>query len=266
MKRGIVILGSGGMLGQMAKKYFTGAGYSITCLDERFGYPNRKGYSDRLRALRQTVVLNCVGKIKQKSDDPGELMMANTILPAELRNCLHKEVILVQPSTDCIFNGLQGEAYLTSSEPDATDEYGWSKILGEVVLAGRPNTLVPRVSIIGPDQNPNGRGLLSWVMSNPPGSRIKGFTNHLWNGITTLEWCKQVEQFLLKEKEFQFRLLQYGTAEYYSKYEMLGLFNDIFKLQLLIEPMATDLPVDRRLVPDMTCKPLSLQLEELISF
>jgi dTDP-4-dehydrorhamnose reductase len=263
LKKNFVILGSKGMLGQMAKKYFGASGYSVSCLDEKFDYANRIFYSEKLRALRDTVLLNCIGKIKQKTKDPSELILANTLLPAELRNCLDEEIILVQPSTDCVFDGLRGEPYPATASADATDDYGWSKRLGEVVLAGRPNTLVPRVSIIGPDENPEGRGLLAWVRSNPAGSRIKGYTNHLWNGITTLEWCKQVEDFILRNSFFEYRLVQYGTAEYYSKFQMVGLFNEQYQLGLQIEPLATDLPVDRRLVPDIICKPLPQQLNEL---
>jgi dTDP-4-dehydrorhamnose reductase len=266
MKRSIVILGSRGMLGQMAKKYFTAEGYQVRCLDERFEYGDWMEYGDRLRGLRQVILLNCIGRIRQKSDDPAELLLANTVLPAELRNCLHEDVVLVQPSTDCVFDGISGAPYPAGGLANARDLYGWSKRLGELVLSGRPNTLVPRVSIVGPEQSGTGRGLLSWVMSNRPGSRIKGYTNHLWNGISTLEWCKQVRLFISGQEGFEFRLLQYGTAEHYSKYEMLGLFNDIYKLQLFIEPHATELSVDRRLVPDIICKPLALQLEEMAFF
>jgi dTDP-4-dehydrorhamnose reductase len=138
--------------------------------------------------------------------------------------------------------------------------------LGEVVLDGRPNTLIPRVSIIGPDQNPAGKGLLAWVKSNTPGSTISGYTNHLWNGITTLEWCRQIHQFLLQHKQFPFRLIQWGTAGHSSKYEMLRLFNKLFSFGLTIQPVETEQPVDRRLVPGIICKPLPEQLQDLASF
>ncbi|HTQ28446.1 MAG TPA: sugar nucleotide-binding protein, partial [Puia sp.] len=192
-----------------------------------------------------------------------DLLQANSILPAELRNSLHEEVKLIQPGTDCIFKGDLGAPYPAQHPADAEDEYGWSKRLGEVVLTGRPNTLLLRVSIIGTDNNPAGKGLLAWTMSNPPGSRISGYTNHLWNGITTLEWCKQVDSFLSNHSQFEFSLLQYGTSEFYSKNELLGIVNKIFELGLNIEPVATTTPVDRRLVPDVICKPLPEQLKEL---
>lgn len=262
-KKEVVILGSAGMLGQMVKKYFSAAGYQVTCFDNRFNYTDKVAYATYLRSLRNAIVFNCIGKIKQKTEDVGDLLQANAILPAELRNCLHEDVILIHPSTDCVFNGEKGSPYAVKDAADATDDYGWSKRLGEVVLMGRPNTLVPRVSIIGPDRNPLGKGLLAWVTSNKPGTTIKGFTNHLWNGITTLEWCRQIEGFLGKNSSFDFTLLQYGTSTHYTKYEMVKLFNEIFDLQLQIEPTETASAVDRRLAPDIICKSLPEQLLDI---
>jgi dTDP-4-dehydrorhamnose reductase len=265
MNQPLIILGSKGMLGQMVKKYFAGHGFDITCFDERFEVGTRLAYADFLRSLQSGSVINCIGKIKQKTNDANDLLFVNTILPSELRNVLHEDVVLIQPGTDCVFNGKRGSPYPTDYGSDADDEYGWSKRLGEVVLEGRPNTLVARVSIIGPDNNAGGKGLLAWVKSNRPGSTVKGFTNHFWNGITTLEWCRQVHQFLQQNRQFPFRLIQFGTAAHYSKYEMLILFNRIFNLGLLIEAVETPEPVDRRLVPDIICKPLPEQLQELVS-
>jgi len=266
MKRNIVVLGSEGMLGQMVKKYFTEKGHELTCFDERFNYAGRSAFTNFLKSLRNDVLINCIGKIRQKSTDLDELEEVNAIFPLELRNSLHEEVVLVHPSTDCVFNGESGAPYPTDYEANANDEYGWTKRLGEVALTGRPNTLIPRVSIIGPDQNAKGRGLLAWVMSNKPGSEIQGFTNHLWNGITTLEWCKQVALFIDLRSSFAFQLIQLGTREHYSKYDMLLMFNRVYELQLKIIPKAPDPAVDRRLVPDIVCKPLPEQLEELSAY
>ncbi len=262
----LIILGSKGMLGQMVKKYFEREKFDIICFDRRFSPENKSEYSDYLRSLRSGYVINCIGKIKQKTNEAGDLLFVNSILPAELRNTLHEDVILIHPSTDCVFNGKMGSPYPATHSADAEDDYGWSKRLGEVVLDGRPNTLIPRVSIIGPDNNPGGKGLLAWVKSNLPGSSVKGFTNHLWNGITTLEWCRQVKNFLNENSEFDFQLVQYGTREFYSKYEMLLMLNEIYELHLQIEPTETEIPVDRRLVPDAVCKNLNQQLEELKAF
>jgi dTDP-4-dehydrorhamnose reductase len=266
MSEQLIILGSKGMLGQMVKQYFAGQGFDIVCFDQRFMPESRTEYAAFLKSLQSGYVINCIGRIKQKTNDAADLLLVNTVLPAELRNSLHEDVVLIHPGTDCVFNGKLGAPYPAGHPSDAEDDYGWSKRLGEVVLEGRPNTLVPRVSIIGPDENPAGKGLLAWVRSNPKGSSVRGFTNHLWNGITTLEWCKQVHRFIKEHPRFPFRLIQLGTAEHYSKYGLLLLFNAVFRLGLTIKPFETPDPVDRRLVPDLVCKSLPEQLKELVSF
>src|SRR5690606_22617416 len=124
-----------------------------------------------------------------------------------------------------------------------------------VVLFGRPNTIVPRVSIIGPDANPKGKGLLAWVLAQK-GNTIKGFTNHLWNGITTLEWCKKIEELLHQNDKFDFKLEQFGTDESYSKYDMLLLFNKVFDLGMTVDSFESEVPVDRRLSPQIVSKSL----------
>jgi dTDP-4-dehydrorhamnose reductase len=263
MSRLLIVLGSRGMLGQMVKRYFSEQGFEVSCYDQHFGYEDRSAFSAFLKTLRSAIVINCIGKIKQKTNEASELVLANTLLPATLRNNLHKDIILIHPSTDCVFNGRAGAAYPVSHEADAEDDYGWSKRMGEVVLEGRPNTLIPRVSIIGPDHNPAGRGLLAWVKSNAPGSQLQGYTDHLWNGITTLEWCRQIHQYIQQNKNFPFRLIQWGTAGHSTKYEMLVLFNKLFELGLRIQPVETADPIDRRLVPDIICKPLPEQLQDL---
>lgn len=124
------------------------------------------------------------------------------------------------------------------------------------------------MSIVGPDKNTTAKGLLGWFLSNPTGSSLSGYTNHLWNGITTLEWCKQVEKYALKDdlNNVSCQLVQLGTKESYSKYEMLLLFQKNYKTSYSIQPKATELGVDRRLVPDIVVKSLEEQLADLTLF
>jgi dTDP-4-dehydrorhamnose reductase len=266
MSKKILILGSNGMLGQMVEKYFSGKDYAVSSYNERFTYKNRIQYGEFIRSLRDEIVINCIGRIRQKTTNLEELLEANTVLPTELRNSLAESVILIHPSTDCIFSGENGAPYAVNHLSDANDDYGWTKKLSEVALTGRGNTLVVRVSIIGPDRNRPGKGLMAWVMSHKAGEEINGFTNHLWNGITTLEWCKQIESFLGKHDQFPFQLIQYGTVDHHSKYDMLNMFNEVYKLGLRVLPTAPLPGIDRRLVPEFICKPLGQQLEELRGF
>lgn len=261
-----VVLGAAGMLGQMVCRYFEPRVRELVRFRQRFGSEPPGAAARKLAALEPDVVINCVGRIKQKSQDPGELHYANAVLPLEWKALLPAGTVLVHPSTDCVFSGKAVRPYKVTDPADAEDVYGWSKHLGETALMDRPNTLILRVSIIGPDDRPEGPGLLNWFLRQPDGAKLKGFTNHWWNGITTWEWCRQVEA-LLEEGNFQGsgrgRLMQLGTADAISKDGLLRLFAEMFGKPVRIEAHETPQPVYRVLEPEVVCKPIREQLGEL---
>lgn len=269
MQRPIVVLGPKGMLGQMVVRYFTRQKYKVLPVEARFTPEGKDNFFRNFLNYPEAVVINCIGKIKQKTEDTHELMWANAILPLALANELHSSQLLIHPSTDCVFSGRKGSPYGIEEEPDARDDYGWSKRLGEVALLGRPNTLIPRVSIIGPDWSANPKGLLGWFSSQPNGSELNGYTNHYWNGITTLEWCKEIEQYICDSTSLdqnKATLIQYGTNQYYSKFEMLKLFAEIFEKDVEIKRFATGEAIDRTLKPVVVTRELPQQLRDLVNF
>lgn len=265
--RDVIILGHKGMLGQTVMKYFTQKAKNIITFREIFSTDNALDFVSKLKHYPDAVIFNCIGKISQKSNSPEELFTANSFLPLALKDQLLNSQLLIHPSTDCVFSGKKGKAYKVNDKLDAKDTYGWSKILGEQALTGKKNIIIMRVSIIGLDNSNNSRGLLGWFLSNPKGAKLKGFTNHLWNGITTLEWCKQAENLINNHSENDdYKLIQFGTKEHYSKYEMLKLFQEVFKTEFKISKFETSENMDKRLVPDIYSKNLKLQLIEMKEF
>lgn len=266
--RPIVVLGPNGMLGQMVVAYFTQRGYKVIPLSGRFEEETKWDFLNSILFYTDAAIFNCIGRIKQKTVDEKDLLWANTILPLTLSRYLLPTQTVIHPSTDCVFDGLAGRPYTISDNTNSRDSYGWSKILGEEVLLKRPNTFITRVSIVGPDKNKFAKGLLGWFLSNPKGSQLNGYTNHLWNGITTLEWCKQIEKMVINESlvnSTHAKLVQFSTAEHYSKHEMLCMFNEIYKRNNIILPCKAEQAVDRRLMGQIICPPLKLQMEELKS-
>jgi dTDP-4-dehydrorhamnose reductase len=263
----MVVLGPGGMLGQMVCSYFGKRVMKLIPFVDRFNALAIGGAGRSLVALMPDVVINCVGKIKQLTDDPNELLYGNAVLPLELRTILPSETILVHPSSDCVFNGKAAKPYRTGDPGNAEDLYGWSKYLGETALLSRPRTLIPRVSIIGPDQRRDGPGLFNWLFRQPNHAAVKGFTNHWWNGITTFEWCRQVEHLLetgngINEKSG--RVIQLGTAQPITKHELLSMVAATFTKPICVEPHATLEPVYRVLDPEVVCIPIKEQLLDLL--
>jgi dTDP-4-dehydrorhamnose reductase len=267
-QRRIVILGSRGMLGQMVLKYFLNAGFDVISFDQRFNESNYIEYIDKLNTLPDAFVVNCIVRISQKSTDPMELLLPNAILPLELSRKLKATHVLVQPSTDCVFNGTKDGFYDADYPHNAIDAYGWSKSLGESAVLVMRNSFIIRVSIIGLDKNST-KGLLSWFLSNPAKTRMNGYSNIFWNGVTTLEWSRKLHEIITSTSRLSeiidLKVIQLGTREKYSKYDMLQIFQKIFCTDFIIQSTETK-KIDRCLKPKIMSSSLKLQLEELKKF
>lgn len=261
--RRLYVLGADGMLGQMVRRYFSGReGWSVVALTERFDHINLVDHFRRYDAEPAAVFVNGIGSIPQKAASVSDLMLSNVLLPLELARTLAGHHFLVHPSTDCVFRGDLGQPYPSTTAPDATGIYAWSKLQAERILMARPSTLVLRNSIIGPNTRANS-GLLQWFLSQPRGAALKGFTNQHWNGITTLQWCVEVERLLAGPAGARARLVQLGSCEAYSKYDMLNLFKTAYRPDITVEAVAHPQSIDWRLQPDIVVPDLPEQLELL---
>lgn len=264
----ILIIGSQGMLGQMAVRYFgRRSDIIVSVLNRRFDTLNHEAFIRCVNEENADVVLNCVGLIKQRCPTAKELFDVNARLPALLAMKLRSECIFVHPSTDCIFKGDRTDLYAIDEPSDAEDDYGISKSMGELSILFRPKTLLMRTSIIGPDMRKNGLGLMAWLFKQSPSLPIKGYTNHFWNGITTLEWCKQVEAHIEEACKYrEAKIVQPGLAKPISKYELLRHVDKIYDLGLDIIPHENNLYINRSLRPSIKVVPIEHQLVELKNF
>ncbi len=265
----MIVLGARGMLGQVVCRYFRDKVRELAPFSGRFS-PADAGRTVRsLAGQRPDIVVNCAGAIKQRTSDDGELYYVNAVLPLEFKALLPPETVLVHPSTDCVFSGRSEAPYHCGQAGDAEDVYGWSKYLGEEALLPRPLTLVPRVSIVGPDDREDGPGLLNWFLRQPDGATINGFTNHHWNGITTLEWCRQIERRLLSGdglSDARATRFQLGTEASVCKHDLLEAFARKFGKRVTIVPHAGGSAVHRVLRPDTVCPPIDDQLSDLAAW
>ena len=107
-------------------------------------------------------VINCVGLLNQfAQEQPAQAVFVNAYFPHALAEMTaHLDTQVIHMSTDCVFSGKQG-GYREDSLRDGESFYDRSKALGE--LEDNKN-LTFRCSIVGPDINPNGIGLLNWFM------------------------------------------------------------------------------------------------------
>ncbi len=262
--RRVFVLGHRGMLGHVVARYAAESGCTVLTSDARYTASPRDALVEEVRESDASAVINCLGLTKQRSDDRSALYLANSVFPVHLAGRLRPSQLLVHASTDCVFAGSRG-GYLIDDECDATDAYGFSKVLGEGV-ARLPNAAVLRVSVVGPDRG-DGRGLLAWFLRQPAGKPISGFTNHRWNGVTTLEWAAMAVDLITSRSRGVTvpRLSQPGTAVA-TKYDVLCEFRDAFAPGHQVVPVTAPESVDRSLVPTDIRAPFREQLKRLAAW
>ena len=188
-----------------------------------------------------------------------EYFLINSIFPNVLWElCKKYNAKMIQPTTDCVFSGKKGK-YLERDIHDETNSYGMSKSLGEP-----GGCTIIRTSIIG-NELLNKKSFLEWVISNN-NNKINGFTNHIWNGITCLEYCKVIEK-IIKENKFWIGVRHIYSPTSVSKYELSCIISNVFDLNIEITPIETNKLIDKTLCSDcdnlFEIPELFVQIEEL---
>lgn len=186
-----------------------------------------------LRELKPEVVTNCIGIVTQANEAGDELLNIglNAYLPHLVAHVLQEwGGRLIHYSTDCVFTGKRGQ-YQEEDEPDATDLYGRTKTLGEVTRA--ENALTLRTSIIGRELF-RFRSLLEWFLSQE-GKKVQGYTGAIYSGVTT-NYLAELTAKLIRAHPHLHGLYQVAS-EPISKYNLLVLIREAFRLNIEIEPV-----------------------------
>jgi dTDP-4-dehydrorhamnose reductase len=192
-------------------------------------------------ATEPDVVINAVGIIKQlpESKEIIKTLKINSIFPHQLAQIAQASgARLITISTDCVFNGRKGN-YTEEDVSDAEDLYGKSKSLGEVFTDG---CLTLRTSIIGRELNTS-HSLVEWFLSKR-GGKVKGFTEAIYTGFPTLVLSHIISDLIENHQDLQG--LYHLSSEPISKYDLLCLLRDFYKVPIEIEPYA-DFKIDRSL-------------------
>ena len=171
---------------------------------------------------RYDTVINCIGVLNQFAEQNHALAaFLNSYFPHFLAKTTEgTDTQVIHMSTDCVFSGKKG-SYTEDDFRDGETFYDRSKALGE--LEDEKNITL-RNSIVGPDINPKGIGLLNWFLHQE--GEINGYTKAIWTGQTTLQLAKTMEQ-AAKEKAHGL----YNTVPDHgiSKFELCKLFNHYFR-------------------------------------
>ena len=237
-----LVLGCNGMAGHTISLYLKERGHSVLGFDRRPSQLIDSVTGDARDAafIRELVgtnkfdtVINCIGLLNQFAElDKAGAVYLNAFFPhylAELTEGTDTQVIHM--STDCVFSGKRGQ-YTEDDFRDGATFYDRTKALGEIV---NDKDLTMRQSIVGPDINQNGIGLLNWFMQQH--GEVTGYTGAMWTGQTTLQLAKTMEA---AAKERAHGLYNMVPDTHTSKCDLLGLFNKYIRKEKV-----TIIPVDK---------------------
>jgi dTDP-4-dehydrorhamnose reductase len=251
----VLLLGSSGMAGQILKIELLKRKDEIKLVDiarsTKISSPSILLDITNFDKLEEIILLNdfdfiinCVGILNSCAENrPDQAILINSYLPHFLEQLtfeLNTKVIHI--STDCVFSGRLG-GYTEVDLVDGSGFYAKSKALGEIL---NKKDLTIRTSIIGPDLNESGIGLFNWVLRQ--NGIINGYTNAFWSGVTTIQLAKFIIDIVLDKISFPSGLIHFVNNSKISKFDLLTVIKDIFKLNNLEIVQYNDYVVDKSLI------------------
>ncbi len=260
----VLVLGSKGMLGHILSDILAENGLEVLLHTRSMYNPLEQTVEELTKVWREKpeYLINCLVHTHFRENNDHDIWKLNSLFPRQLAMfCESNAIKLIQISTNGVFSGERGN-YTEKEIPDATDAYGMSKFFGEDGL----RAMVIRTSIIGHEQS-NKKYLLEWALGQA-GKQINGYTNHFWNGLTTLELSNQLLT-LIKQNQFERGIFHFHAPTVVSKYELIKSINQIYQLGIeirAIEAVRKDDKTLNSLNFGNSVKDIILQIKELYSF
>jgi len=253
----IAIIGTQGMLGSAVCRYLSEKNYQIFEINSSGKTQSSNPVTqfditaNEIEKLENNLngidfVINCAGLIKHKIDKNSieslnNLIRINSLFPIQLTNLSHKlNFKVIQVATDCVYSGEKGN-YSESDERDPVDYYGYSKVLGE---HSDSNLITLRCSLVGRELNSKVE-FLEWILAHGKEKEITGFTDHFWNGLTTLHFAKIVNA-IIERNNFNAGTFHLVPSDSVSKFELAKIILEFFgKSDVKITPSQSFKAVNR---------------------
>ena len=234
----IIILGSTGILARTLQLYLSKKNVDLLTISRERknnknyylkNFLNFKKLEKLIFKIKPTHIINCIGitKFNNSYNNKKLTVYLNSKMPIYLANyCKLNKIFLLHISTDCVFSGKKGN-YLDNSVKDTKDLYGLSKKKGEVKNEFASTI---RTSFIGPELNTK-KSLLSWFLSEK--KIVKGYTKAFFSGLTSLELCKIIYNYFIKNNLLKNKIINVGSRRI-SKYVLLTKIRKVFKKKIEI--------------------------------
>lgn len=237
----LLILGSNGMLGHILVNYYSSRGYEVAGIIEEDCEIKQTDLWIRIDSEKPDIIINSLRLVIEPCEaDPNRAIYINSFIPRYLGlRYQHSPVKIIHLSTDCVFSGKKGD-YSEDDIPDGRSIYSLSKYSGEL---HNTKDLTIRTSYLGPNLEDKNEELFDWLLAQH--GEVNGYTNAFWNGVTTLELAKTIEQAIKKNISGLYHL---GSKTKISKYELLLIIQNKYSLNHITINAVSNKLIDRFLI------------------
>ena len=134
--RRVLVLGASGMFGTAVERIFKESGLEVFGPGHsELDILDRSQLEKKIDEITPEAIVNSAVfmGIPACEDNPQRAFEINTVAALELaRICKKRGIVLVQTSTNAIFDGKKGDLYVETDAPNPQNIYGLSKYAGEV--------------------------------------------------------------------------------------------------------------------------------------
>lgn len=259
----VLVIGSSGMLGQMVTLYLVQRGFFVTDLSRTrrlrpqtvlLDVLDQNAFIRFLEEQDYNVIVNCAALLGRACDShPAEATALNAWFPHFLEEQFReRKTKIIQISTDAVFSSSLAERMpFDLCSPDTF--YGQTKMTGEL---HNKKDLTLRSAFWGPDQRQEGSGLMNWFLEST--GTVEGYRNVTFNGVTSLECAKCIEEAIIRDVAGVYHLCARETL---SKYDLLCLLRSTFgHTGVQIEPVDSPISARHLAEPRLSCKKTFLQM------
>ena len=157
----ILIVGITGQVGKALYKQLNSFRYELICISRKtWDMSKCPDYGEVIvRKYKPDLVINSAAytNVEKAENDKEDAICVNLLSVKALANaCKEIDAVLIQISTDYVFDGTKKSPYLEDDKPNPLNFYGKSKFLGEqAVLLKCPKHIIIRTSSIFSETNEN---------------------------------------------------------------------------------------------------------------
>ena len=233
----VLLLGGTGLLGSHLAKRLPESFPTCVAVRPEIDAIDEGSVRGVIDEVKPAVIVNAIGL---KVGVQAALNGVNAVFPRRLASIAERAgARVVHVSTDAVFSGAQGN-HRESDEPDPVDEYGRTKLAGEL---GSPHLTI-RTSFFG--RSPRGDGLVEWAIAQR-GRSIEGFLDYRFTGLSAALLADLVVAAIGARAPLEG--VYHVGGEPVSKHELLAAIGQELHLDLRVVPVGSG-KVDRTLNAD----------------